>query len=198
MANFSTFHDDDLVRFLQSGEYDAFTEIYNRYWEKMVSYAIKLTKSEEEGADIVQEIFISLWNRRYTIDIKGNLASYLIKGTRNLSLKFIQKNITKNDFLERFSTRADFIYLDIEQNISAKELQNSVDAAVSKLPSKMKEIYLLSRNDQLSHREIAQQLNIAQTTVKKQINNALKFIHKSIYIQIVVCIYDFSKYFLRK
>jgi len=168
--------DIELTALLKEGDDAAFTEIYNRYWEKMASYAIRLTKSSDEGADIIQEMFVSLWNRRESLEVRGTLISYLIKGTRNLSLKYIEKNLTKHRFLERLSVVPQDLSSEIEENLSAKELQQYVDGAVAKLPGKMKEIYLLSRDEQLSHREISQRLGIAEGTVKKQISNALKII----------------------
>jgi len=168
--------DIELTALLKEGDEAAFTEIYNRYWEKMASYAIRLTKSSDEGADIIQEMFVSLWNRRESLEVRGTLISYLIKGTRNLSLKYIEKNLTKHRFLERLSVVSQDFSSEIEENLSAKELQQYVDGAVAKLPGKMKEIYLLSRDEQLTHREISQRLGIAEGTVKKQISNALKII----------------------
>jgi len=198
MASYSSFHDDDLVDFLKSGDYQAFSEIYNRYWEKMAIYAIRITKSQEEGADIVQEMFVSIWNRRDVIDVKGNLPAYLIRGTKNLSLKYLEKNLRKNHFMDRLSVITDYLTIDVEQNLSVKELQDSIDAAVEKLPSKMKQVYILSRCDQLTHREIAEKLGLAQTTVKKQINNALKIIYTSVKPTVVVILSIVSSHFLRE
>lgn len=172
--------DEELILRMKSGEQTAFTEIYNRHWEKMASYAIRLTRSEDEAADIVQEIFVSLWNRSAELEIKGTLISYLIKATRNLSLRYIQKNIVKHDFLLRLSAHHKISITDIVEEIIVKELQLKVDDAVTRLPSKMQQIYLLSRNEQLSYREIAELLGIAEGTVKKQISNALKLISASI------------------
>ena len=172
--------DKELIHLMKSGEQAAFTEIYNRHWEKMANYAIRLTRSEEEAADIVQEIFVSLWNRSEALEVKGTLISYLIKATKNLSLRYIQKNIAKDDFLLRLSAHHKISISDIVEDIIVKELQLKVDDAVTRLPSKMQQIYLLSRNEQLSYREIAELLGIAEGTVKKQISNALKIISSSI------------------
>ncbi|WP_216846776.1 RNA polymerase sigma factor [Mucilaginibacter sp. L196] len=177
---YNSLSDHELAILLREGDNAAFTEIYDRYWEKMASYAIRLTKSEDEGADIVQEIFVSIWNRREVVEVKGTLVSYLIKSTRNLSLKYIEKNITKSHFLERLSESMKDVLSDFNDQVSLKQLQGHIDETVDKLPSKMREIYLLSRNEQLSHREIAQKLGIAENTVKKQISNALKILSSSI------------------
>ncbi len=180
MSVYRSHTDQELLRLLNKGDDDAFSEIYDRYWEKMANYAIRLTRSEDEGADIVQEIFVSIWNRKEILDIKSTLGAYLIKSARNLSLRYIEKNLQKHHFLERFSESMKDVKLDFNDKLALKQLQHNIDEAVDKLPSKMKEIYSLSRNEQLSHREIAQKLGIAENTVKKQINNALKILSASI------------------
>ncbi|WP_316798477.1 RNA polymerase sigma-70 factor [Pedobacter frigidisoli] len=180
MASVNELSDNDLLLRLKNGEHTAFTEIYNRFWEKMMNYAVKLTKSEDEAADIVQEIFVSIWNRKESLEVKGPLGAYLIKSVRNLSLKYIEKNIHKENFMERLGYHFENTTAQTEDDISVKELQKNIDTAVSKLPGKMRQVYVLSRDEQLSHKEIAQKLGISELTVKKQINNALKLIAKSL------------------
>lgn len=176
--------DNELVTLLKAGNEAAFAEIYSRYWEKMVSYAVRLTKSQEESADITQEIFVSLWNRRTEVVIKGTLASYLIKSTRNLSLRYLERNVAGEGFFEELNEYIIDKSQNIENGISLRDLQASIDLSISKLPKKMREIYILSRDEQLSYREIAQKLGIAEGTVKKQISNALKAISESLNGQI--------------
>ncbi|WP_175635571.1 RNA polymerase sigma factor [Pedobacter ghigonis] len=172
--------DLELILLINQEEEQAFTEIYNRYWEKMASYAVRLTKSEEEAADIVQEIFVSIWNRRTTLAIKSTLGAYLIRSTRNLCLRYIERNIHTDNFLDKITEQAVDSSLNIEESISLKELQENIDLGIAKLPKKMREVYLLSRDEQLSYREIAEKLNIAEGTVKKQVSNALKIIADSL------------------
>ena len=180
MLSLSHVPDLELILLINQEEEQAFTEIYNRYWEKMASYAVRLTKSEEEAADIVQEIFVSLWNRRTTLTVKSTLGAYLIRSTRNLCLRYIERNINTSDFLDKMTEQAVDNSLNIEESISLKELQDNIDLGIAKLPKKMREVYLLSRDEQLSYREIAEKLNIAEGTVKKQVSNALKIIADSL------------------
>lgn len=180
MPSLSHLPDSELILLIKQKEEQAFTEIYNRYWEKMASYAIRLTKSEEEAADIVQEIFVSLWNRRNILVIKSTLGAYLIRSTRNLCLRYIERNINTCDFLDKITEQAVDNSLNIEESISLKELQENIDLGIAKLPKKMREVYLLSRDEQLSYHEIAKKLNIAEGTVKKQVSNALKIIADSL------------------
>ncbi|WP_406825977.1 RNA polymerase sigma factor [Pedobacter sp. KACC 23697] len=180
MPSLNHLPDSELILLIKQEEEQAFTEIYSRYWEKMVSYAVRLTKSEEEAADIVQEIFVSLWNRRNILVIKSTLGAYLIRSTRNLCLRYIERNINTCDFLDKITEQAVDNSLSIEESISLKELQENIDLGIAKLPKKMREVYLLSRDEQLSYHEIAKKLNIAEGTVKKQVSNALKIIADSL------------------
>ena len=180
MPSLSHVPDIELILLINQEDEQAFTEIYNRYWEKMASYAVRLTKSEEEAADIVQEIFVSFWNRRGALSIKSTLGAYLIRSTRNLCLRYIERNIHTDNFLEKIADHVTDASQNIEENISLKELQDNIDLGIAKLPRKMREVYLLSRDEQLSYREIAEKLNIAEGTVKKQISNALKIIAESL------------------
>jgi len=169
-----------LIALLKQGNEDAFAEIYTRFWEKMVSYAVRLTKSEEEAADIVQEIFVSLWKKRESIQIKISLQAYLIGSTRNLCLRFIERNIQTENFEEKLNDQLEDFSQNIEEHISFADLQRQVEKAVAKMPRKMREVYLLSRDEQMSYRQIAEELNIAEGTVKKQISNALKILSENL------------------
>ncbi|MGM9476151.1 RNA polymerase sigma factor [Pedobacter sp. GSP4] len=180
MVSLGHVSDVELILLINQEDEPAFTEIYNRYWEKMVSYAVRLTKSEEEAADIVQEIFVSIWNRRSVLVVKGSLGAYLIRSTRNLCLRYIERNIHTENFLEKIADQAVDSSQNIEENISLKELQDNIELGIAKLPKKMREVYLLSRDEQLSYREISEKLGIAEGTVKKQISNALKVISESL------------------
>ncbi|MHA4806965.1 RNA polymerase sigma factor [Flavitalea flava] len=178
---FSNNTDEQLLLLLRQGEEGAFTEIYGRYWEQMALYVLKVIRSEDEARDIVQEVFVSIWRRRADLVIKGPLIAYLLKSVRNLSLRFIERNLNRNQFL---ATLTDHLQLGNDlpavNLIEFRQLEERVDRAIAALPPKMREIYRLSRQENLSYREIAQKLGIAETTVKKQVSNALKSIKNDV------------------
>ena len=179
--SFSTYTDEQLLLSLREGDEGAFTEIYNRYWEQMALYVLKVIRSREEARDIVQEVFVSIWRRRQELVISGTLIAYLLKSVRNLSIRYIERNLSRYQFLDTLSGRVDHLTrLPAVNSMELKQLEDSVDKAVAALPPKMREVYLLSRQENLSYREIAQKLGIAETTVKKQISNALKQIKNNV------------------
>ncbi len=178
--NYKARTDQELLVLLKRGDRAAFSEIYDRYWEKMADHAVRLTKSSEEAADIVQEVFVSVWNRRAVLKEQVPIAPYLIRSTRNLSLRFIRDNIHRHHFLERLSAAAKEVREAAGDLLHMKHLQHRIDGIVETLPPKMKAVYQLSRVQQLTHKEIAGRLSITESTVKKQINNALKIIISSL------------------
>lgn len=174
---FSIYTDEQLLLSLREGEEGAFTEIYNRHWEQMALYVLKVIRSREEARDIVQEVFVSIWRRRQELVISSTLIAYLLRSVRNLSIRYIERNLNRYQFLDILTEHADHLTGQSAVNlIELKQLEDRVDKAVAALPPKMREVYLLSRQENLSYREIAQKLGIAETTVKKQVSNALKHI----------------------
>jgi RNA polymerase sigma-70 factor (ECF subfamily) len=179
--SFSTYTDEQLLLFLREDEAAAFTEIYQRYWEQMALYVLKVIHSREEARDIVQEVFVSIWKRRKELVVSGPLIAYLLRSVRNLSIRHIERNLDRYKFIDSLTEQMDKLPGLPEVNmIELKQLEEQVDKAIAALPPKMREIYLLSRQENLSYREIAQKLGIAQTTVKKQVSNALKNIRTDV------------------
>ena len=154
-----------------------FTSIYRRYWEELFTTAVKALRGKEEAADVVQDVFLSFWTRRNELNIQGSLAAYLHTSVRYKCIHYIEKNITRRDYLHllseveggSFSTRA-------ESDLQLKELQLRIHKTVAKMPVKMQVVYNLSRNEHLSHKEIAGNLSISVETVKKHIHHALNLL----------------------
>ncbi len=172
--------DDALMQLLREGDTKAFAELYERHWEWLSLQVLKILHSREDARDIVQEVFVSIWKRRMEIELKSTLTGYLLKSVRNITIRYLEKNITRNHYLQtlsdNFLTEAGNPALYCEY----RELQHTVDGAVAGLPPKMREVYLLSRNEKMSYKEIACRLGIAENTVRKQLSNALKSLRASV------------------
>ncbi|HRP55173.1 RNA polymerase sigma-70 factor [Agriterribacter sp.] len=172
--------DDVLIQMLRNSDAKAFEEIYRRHWERLALQVLKITRSREDARDIVQEVFVSIWRRRMEIELKGELIGYLLKSVRNTAIRHIEKNITRNNYLQTLSGS-----ITADENSPGvyceyRELDQRVAQAVASLPPKMQTVYLLSRNEKMSYKEIADRLGIAENTVKKQLSNALKSLRTSV------------------
>ncbi|MBN8861530.1 MAG: RNA polymerase sigma-70 factor [Sphingobacteriales bacterium] len=172
--------ESELLNLLRSSDEAAFTEIYERYWEKMTMHVLKVIQSSDDARDIVQEVFISIWKRRGEIVISGALGAYLLKSVRNLSIRYIEKNTSKRNFLSSLSQMFNETAPAGQNDVEYEELEGKIAHAVSKLPPKMQEVFILSRREHLSYKEIAKQMGITETTVKKQVSNAIKIIRNAV------------------
>lgn len=173
--------DEQLLQQMAAGERQAFTLLYRRYWEDLFVTAAKTLRGKEEAADVVQDVFLSLWNRRNELDIKGSLAAYLHTSVRYKCIHYIEKNITRRDYLVHFAeVIIKSVSSNAEINLQVKEIEHTVNKTIAGMPPKMQEVYKLSRNEHLSHKEIAENMSISVETVKKHIHHALHLIRRDL------------------
>jgi RNA polymerase sigma-70 factor (family 1) len=173
--------DETLLSLVGDGDKEAFTMLYRRYWESLFATAARALRSKTDAADLVQDIFLSIWNRRHDLQITGSLAAYLQTSVRYKVIKYIEKNITRRDYLVLLTeVLVNYQPPDAESQLQIKELQHAIQSAVEQMPNKMREVYQLSRKHHLSHKEIAERLAISDETVKKHIQHALQIIKTAI------------------
>ncbi|MCR8557782.1 RNA polymerase sigma-70 factor [Mucilaginibacter sp. BJC16-A38] len=166
--------DDRLLELLLEDNKDAFNLIYARYWEQLYVYVAKVVTDKDEAKDIVQEIFVSLWSRRMSLNDIISLKAYLFTAARYKGLSFIKDNINKSKYLESLTAFFEYENDSVNEQLAANELSLIIDREIDNLPTKMREVFILSRKENLSHKLISEKLMISDKTVKKQINNVLK------------------------
>ena len=161
--NLKLLDDSALIDLINQDYKPAFDELYQRYWEKLFVYLVRVLKDRQETEDILQELFVSVWNRRNQLQQIDSLSAYLFAAARFQGLRFIQKETKKGLFINslvRFFNEADY---SLDQQQSAKEAALIIDKTIESLPAKMQQVFILSRKEQLSHKEIADTL--CQTAV---------------------------------
>jgi RNA polymerase sigma-70 factor (ECF subfamily) len=169
--------DEQLLSKMADDDRQAFTSLYRRYWEELFITAAKTLRGKEEAADVVQDVFLSLWNRRKELHIQGSVAAYLHTSVRYKCINYIERNITRRDYLLLLTEiQINNSSTNPESKLICKEMQESIGKAVSNMPPKMQEVYKLSRLEHLSHKEIAEYMSISVETVKKHIHHALNLI----------------------
>ena len=173
--------DKQLLQRMADSERQAFTLLYRRYWEELFITAARALRRKEEAADVVQDVFLSLWHRRNDLDVQGSLSAYLHTSVRYKCIHYVEKNITRRDYLIQFaeSVRSS-ASKSAEINLQLKEIEQTVNKTVAKMPAKMQEVYKLSRQQHLSYKEISDSMSISVETVKKHIHHALHLIRKDL------------------
>jgi len=165
-----------LLSRVREGDESAFEAIYKRYYSLLYIHACKLLKESGEAEDCVQEVFSGLWQKAGQLEISVSLSSYLYTSIRNRVLNRIEHKRVKDAYLfsmQRFMKEGVSI---TDEELRVRELTALIEREIAALPEKMREVFELSRREELSHKEIAEKLNISDKTVKKQVSNALKIL----------------------
>lgn len=166
-----------------------FEILYKTYQPVLVNFANFYLKNEQDSIDIVQELFKSLWEKRETLILPSSPKSYLLKAVKNRCYNKLTRNKTSNTEIEHLEN------IFVENETPADILENrqaavQIDTLIGKLPEKCREIFILSRFENMSYKEIASTLDISSKTVENQIGNALKFLRKN-YFKILLLIFSF-------
>jgi RNA polymerase sigma-70 factor (family 1) len=171
-----TADDQEIVALLKEDHRKAFTLVYDKYWLPLYQFAYIRIKDHALAENIVQDVFISLWQSFSTINTTSGFASYLFGAARNRVYTNIKKHGLHSVYLNQVITEP-AITTDNPDNIyQAKELQNHLDDTISRLPAQTKKVFLLSRKEGLTIAQIAEKLDISSRTVETHLHNSLKFL----------------------
>ena len=178
MTATSTLTDIQLVDLLKEGDEHALATIYDKYWEPLFRSAFSLLRDRPACEDLIQEVFIKIWDHRKTLEITLSLKSYLYAAMRYAVYRHIRSGKVREDIfdtiVERLQTPAAYGQLE------HREMLSQINAIVATLPEKCREVYQLSRDERLSHKEIAGRLGISTKTVENQIAKALRHLRASL------------------
>ncbi|MBO9672111.1 MAG: sigma-70 family RNA polymerase sigma factor [Sphingobacteriaceae bacterium] len=177
MAVAHNFIDAELIELLRKGDQEAFTIIYNNYWKLLFQTAYRILNDTIVAEDIVQDIFVSLWNRRNQAVIL-NLKAYLQQATRFAVYQAIREKRHDDAFYNRLAlVTADII---TDNPLLFKEQQELLHEIINALPPDCKETFRLSREEGLTYKQIASQLGISEKAVEKRITKSLKHIRNGL------------------
>ncbi|AXY75506.1 RNA polymerase sigma-70 factor [Paraflavitalea soli] len=171
--------ESEWLRKLAQGDEVAFTEIYHQYWKLLFSVAANKLDNLTDAEEVVQEVFADLWKRRAEINIQQSLKSYLAAAVKFQVYSLLHKKYRQRLHEQDMQAPAS-ISVHVEEQYDLKELQQQLNQTVAQLPERCKLIYELSREKGLSHKEIAQTLDIAEKTVENQLTKALKHLRTSL------------------
>lgn len=158
----------------------AFERLYRENWDILFNIAYKRVKDTEKTEEIIQELFIYIWNKREQLSFGENPRAYLIAALRSRVLNHLRNEMIRARHHEIIRNEATLISDACDQDIEFMELQTLVDQRVRSLPEKCREVYLLSRTQNLSLKEIAEKLHISVSTAEKHIGKALKLLRLSL------------------
>jgi RNA polymerase sigma-70 factor (ECF subfamily) len=174
MFDFSHLTDTELTNLLKEGNSLAYTEIFERYTEVLLRHAFRFLSVQDEANDVVQDVFLLLWQKRETIVFQTSLSAYLYAAVRNRIFDMVSHQKVVSRYAESISNFMEQDYNITDYQVREKILAAIIEKEIEALPEKMRQIFLLSRKEQLSYKEIAEQLNITDQTARQQVYNAVK------------------------
>jgi RNA polymerase sigma-70 factor (ECF subfamily) len=165
-----------LIDRLKNGSESAYELLFKEYYKVLVIFATKYLKDVEASKELVQELFVHIYERRENLDINSSLKSYLFRSVHNRSINYINSRKIREKYAEHYSQTADIKQNTLEQDVNASELENALHTAINQLPPRCKVIFKMNRFDGLSNNEIAEKLTLSKRTVETQISKALKIL----------------------
>ena len=162
-----------LLERLGTGDQNAFQEIYQRYWYKLFQVARRKVLFEEDAEEIVQDIFVDLWERREQLLI-NDLSKFLFKAVKYQILDYIKAQLVRQSYQnsnQLFNQNTD---TQTEEQLALKDLNEAILTGIDQLPSKTQEIFRLNRLEGKSAKEIAALLQIPERTIEYHITQALR------------------------
>lgn len=180
MGDFSNCPDAVLLELLKGGNDRAFDEIYHRYWPLMHRLVHRMLGDGDLANDAVQEVFISFWERRDTINAGTSLKHYLYGAARNRVLMHIRDAKIASRYLQTLGDLLQEGAPPADEPMLNAELEARFEAELEQLPPKMREAFELSRIANHSYKEIAEKMGISDNTVKHHISDALKILRKKL------------------
>jgi RNA polymerase sigma-70 factor (ECF subfamily) len=176
------YSDEKIIELLTSDDKGAMEVLFNQYYGDLCGVVYRMINDRALAEDLVQEVFYNLWKNRARININSSVRAYLKRSAVNRTLNHIRDNKKKtasslDDIPPGDQSKND---TDSHDQMEFDELQMKVEDAVNSLPPRCRMVFVLSRYEQLSHREISIKLEISEKTVENQIGKALKVLREQL------------------
>lgn len=190
------YHGEQLTKLLKQGNILAFDEIYKEYCQRLYGFVIKFVKQKEDAEEIVQEVFLKIWESREKLDIYSSFEAYLFTMAYNITINMLRKRMHQDKYVNHLkSIQTLGEAADTIDEVEYGELTAKVKSLLDQLSPRQREIFYLSREKGLSHDAIAEKLNISANTVKNHLVSSLKFLRSNLDNSLLINILFVSLFF---
>jgi RNA polymerase sigma-70 factor (family 1) len=172
------------VQQIQSGNIKSFEQVYHQYHARLYYYVLKHTRSAYLSEEAVQLTFIKMWENRRQLSLHFDLSVQLFRIARSITIDLLRKESASGRYVE--VTAEETLELSVETDIVHKDELNRVEALIEELSPVRKRVFKLSRFEELSHKEIAEQLSISPKTVENHIGRAIMHLKNKMVIFLIV------------
>ena len=175
-----------LVR-LKASDHAAFSDIFVMYHQQVYLFCCK-SLSKEDAEEIVQNVFMTVWENRHKIDLQYSFSAYLFSIARHQVYNAIRNKVIQKTFLEKYLQMADDVEIPQEYDDSMEKIKAKMKHAIDLLPDRQREIFMMSRTFKMTYREIAEKLGISENTVDTSMRRSLAVL-RNIFRQLIFIIF---------
>jgi len=172
--------DKEILKRFKEGDAEAFDALYHRYSKKLFHFALGLIKDQEISKDLVQEVFVNLWEKRSQVDLSMNFDNYIFTITYNSIRKYFRKKSIETKYIDQLLQNSPGTLESADGTVIYLELLELANKTIEKLSPKRKIVYKLSRQEGLKIKEIASKLNISARTAENHLAQAVKFLKEEL------------------
>jgi RNA polymerase sigma-70 factor (ECF subfamily) len=180
MKEFVLYNDEELMQEIKADNMFAFDALYKKYSKRLYKFGYSILKSQEEAENLIQDVYLNLWENRYKVEKDSSIKSYLFTIAYNSAITIIRKKARESEFVEYLKTLQEISEEPVNMAFEYNELTNKLEEIIKALPQRQKEVYLLHRVEGLKYNEIAERLNISMNTIENHMSRALKTIRKKL------------------
>lgn len=188
--------EQEIVIAIKQGNEGVFEQTFRKYYQSLCNYANGILKDLDEAEEIVQNLFMGIWEKKDDLEINISLKSYLYRAVHNHCLNKIKHLKVREEYQNYSTAFYDSSVEAVHQTVIKNELEEKIKDAIEKLPEQCKIIFRMSRFDELKYNEIAEQLDISPKTVENQIGKALKILRNELAEYLPMIALFFPKEFL--
>lgn len=174
MKVITNFNTEEIIRRLKRDDKSAMDELFQYYYPRLYHFSRSILKIENEIDDILQDVFVKIWLNRHKISNAETFNSYIFTITKNEVLNFLRSKMRDQNFKDELLLRSVAEEYQSQNLVEFNEIKAGIDKIVEGLPEKRRQVFILSRTEGLSNKEIAQQMNISEKTVEDHITHAIK------------------------
>jgi len=175
LAILSSYEEKRLLKQISKGDEKAFRALYDAYFNHLSAFVFKLCKSTETTEEIIQDVFVKLWVGRHSLSQMDSPEAYIFSMARNKTIDYLRR-LVRNTHLMELLTEQLTDSNGIEEQLNAKELWDLIEEALSGLSEQKKTIFRLSKEEGLSHDQIAEVMHLSKSTVKNHLSETLRHI----------------------
>ncbi len=159
---------------IRTGNQKVYEQVFHQYYASLCRFSMQYLSDPEEAREVVQELFLTLWEKRNKFSINTSLKSYLYQSTRNKCLNHLKHLKVREAYANHARAHFDVHTNDRADTVAYANLENRVQEVVASLPERCRQVFELSRYEGLKYKEIAEVLQISPKTVEVQMVKALK------------------------